>query len=199
MTETLFLTRSKTRRDILGFLFEHPGEEFYLRDLTRRLGYPVGNVRRELLKLKAEEVLLERRQANLCFYRLNTVHPLYTELKGIVQKTAGIRQKLAAIFGKTPAIVAAFIYGSFAKETESGGSDIDVVIIGNLSAREVSGLERNLTALEKMFAREINSNIFTVVDFTKKAKDPASYVREVVREKKVFLVGDEEKLRTLIR
>ncbi|MDD5670481.1 MAG: archaellum operon transcriptional activator EarA family protein [Candidatus Omnitrophica bacterium] len=87
MTESLFLKRSKTRKAVLVFLFAHPAEAFYLRELSRHVRFPVGNVRRELLKLEREGLVHTSRQANLLYFRLNQEHLLYPELFAIMQKT----------------------------------------------------------------------------------------------------------------
>jgi predicted transcriptional regulator with HTH domain len=52
MSEPLGLTKSKLRRELLRLYFTNPDKEYYLRELERMINFPVGNIRREFLKLE---------------------------------------------------------------------------------------------------------------------------------------------------
>ncbi|MBI4358484.1 MAG: nucleotidyltransferase domain-containing protein [Candidatus Omnitrophica bacterium] len=199
MTNALFITHSKTRREILGFLFANPRKEFYLRDLARKLGFPAGNVRRELLKLVEEGVVTARREANLRYFKLNEGHPLFQELKSIIEKTVGIFGRLKDMFAELGGIEVAVIYGSFAKGEERGESDIDLLVVGSLKKSVEALLERKLANVEKSFQREINCTVFEPGDFARKVKDPANYLSEVIKQKRIFLIGDEKRFRRIIK
>ena len=199
MTQSLFIVKSETRKAILAFLFAHGGREFYLRDLARKLEFPAGNVRRELLKLIEEGIVEARREANLRYFKLNPGHPLFEELKSIVEKTVGIPARLKDILGKIPGIRIAWIYGSLAKGSENGASDIDVVVVGTLKPADENRLDRCLADLEKKFRREINHTVYRLNEFRRKAKDASNYLSEVVKQKKVFLIGDERRLKHIIQ
>jgi len=50
--DMLQITKSKLREELLNLYFTNPNKRFYLRELERILGFSVGNIRRELIKLK---------------------------------------------------------------------------------------------------------------------------------------------------
>ena len=87
------ITKSKTKIAILGLFFNEPGGEFYLRQLESITGYSVGNIRREMMKLEKSGLFLSRIMGKMKFYRLNTAHPLYNEIKNIVRKTIGMKNR----------------------------------------------------------------------------------------------------------
>lgn len=88
-------------------------------------------VRKELIALEKEGLFSSSRQGNLLYYSLNKEYPLYNEIKTIVFKTVGIQGALSQVLMDIKGIEAAFIYGSYAKNTSHAKSDIDLFILGN--------------------------------------------------------------------
>lgn len=187
----LILNRSKQRRTLLALFFTNEDKEYYLRELERITGIPVGNVRRELNKLKEDRLFTTRKQGNLVLFKLNRHHPHYNELRRILLPVVGIegalRKELAAIVG----IEVAFIYGSFAAGKARSNSDIDLMIIGTPERQQ---LLRQIAALEKQFQREVNYKTYSRKTFLAKQKDKNSFVCEVLEGAKIFIVGDEHDL-----
>src|SRR5437764_10101516 len=85
LSSTLF---GKTRRAVLGLLFSHPDEAYYLRQITRTLGLGQGTVQRELAQLIEAQILTQKRQGNQVYFQVNQNSPIYAELKSIITKTA---------------------------------------------------------------------------------------------------------------
>ena len=104
----------------------------------------------------------------------------------MVFKTEGIKGRLQQELAKLKGIKAAFIYGSFAKEKERAGSDIDLFLLGNINEDE---LIAKISSLEKEFRREINYTIYTQGEFKKEQKNKNSFILEVINEPKIFLIG----------
>ena len=89
-------------------------------------------------------------------------------------------------------INAAFIYGSYAKDSSNAKSDIDLLIIG---APDEDALIDKINALEKTLKREINYSIYSKPDFKKKKSQKDPFISDVIKNKKLFLVGDENDFR----
>ena len=102
----LSILKSKTRSSILKLFFNYPGQEYYLRQLEDLTGYSVGNIRREMLKLKSDGILLARNIGKVVLYRLNKTHPLYAEIGGAINKTAGAENQLAGHKNKNVYVIA---------------------------------------------------------------------------------------------
>jgi len=83
-------------------------------------------------------------------------------------------------------IEVAFIYGSFAKHEEGAKSDIDLLVIGK---PDDSGLLREVRKLEEVLKREINYSIFRKEEFKQRIKEEDSFIVDLLRNPKIFLIG----------
>lgn len=185
------IKKSKLREDLLTLYFTNPHKKYYLRELERILNYPVANIRRELSKLESTGLFLRESKGNLVYYYLNQSYPLYNELKNIIFKTSGVPKILRDVLVKFPGITQAFIYGSFAKGEEKEGSDIDLLIIGKVNEDK---LIEELNNLEGKLQREINYTIYNQDDFDRKKKEGNTFILDITKGKKIFLMGDENEL-----
>ncbi|KQC15230.1 MAG: hypothetical protein APR63_12425 [Desulfuromonas sp. SDB] len=185
MLESLYVTKSKIRRDLLTLFFTNPSKSYYTRQIERLLGHSVGSISRELKKFKQDNLLLTERVGNLVFYKLNHQHPLYNELKNIIMKTSGIFQRIREALSEFNDLEVAFIYGSFAKDKQRVSSDIDLMIIGNVDSSEIASC---LTDLEMKFGRDINFTLYTKSEFKQK-KNKIEFLKNILTEDKIFLIG----------
>jgi predicted nucleotidyltransferase len=180
--------KSKARMALLRLYFTNPDKEYYLRELERILSTPVSVIRKELVALESSGIFKSSRKANLCYYSLNKKYPLYDELKNIVFKTVGIQGALAELLLSIEGIEVAFIYGSYAKNESNTKSDVDLFIIGSIDEDD---LLPEINKLEKTLHREINYSLYSKKDFSKKRTEKDSFIKDVVQNKKIFLIGDE--------
>jgi predicted nucleotidyltransferase len=185
------ITKSKLREELLVLYFTNPNKKYYLRELERILNFSVGNIRRELIKLESTGLFLSENKGNLVYYYLNKSYPLFKELKSIIFKTSGTPKILHTILEKFKGISQAFIYGSFAKGEEREGSDIDLLIIGEVNEGK---LVEVISKLERKLQREINYAIYGKEDFKKKKKEGNPFILDIFKRKKIFLIGDENGL-----
>jgi len=185
------ITKSKLREELLALYFTNPNKKYYLRELERLLNFSVGNIRRELIKLESTGLFLSENKGNLVYYYLNQSYPLFEELKSIIFKTSGAPKMLQNFLEKFNGISHAFIYGSFAKGEEKEDSDIDLLIIGEVNEDKLIEV---ISKLERKLQREINYAIYEKEDFSKKKKEDNSFILDILKEKKIFLIGDENEL-----
>ena len=87
MLEAFSFTKSKVRVRILKALFASAPEPFYLSELARQAETSPGNVQRELERFIQTGLVLEERKGRFLFYRLNSGHALYSEIRPLVMKT----------------------------------------------------------------------------------------------------------------
>src|SRR5437016_8773401 len=182
-----------TRRAILALLYGHAEEQFYLRDLVRRTETALGAAQRELKSLTDVGLISRVRRGNQVYYQANSANPIFPELKIILPKTAGLRdvvqQALQPVIDR---VRVAFIYGSVAQGTETATSDIDVMIIGDVGFSEVTS---HLSAVESKLGREVNPTVYPPSEYAAKLKKRNHFLRSVLKQKKVFVVGDEHEVR----
>jgi len=185
------ITKTKLREELLILYFTHQNKKYYLRELERILNFSVGNIRRELIKLKSTGLFLSENKGNLVYYYLNKSYPLFEELKSIIFKTSGAPKMLQNILEKFNGISQAFIYGSFAKGEEKEDSDIDLLIIGKVDEDKlIEGIDK----VERKLQREVNYAIYGKEDFNKKKEGGNPFILDILKEKKIFLIGDENGL-----
>ena len=191
MIESLYIGKSKIRRDLLALFFSNTGRKYFLREMERLLRYSAGNIRRELLRLQKDNLFKTQRVGNLLYYSLNQDHPLFEDLKSIVNKTIGVEASLRAVLSSLEGIKLAFIFGSFASKSEKETSDIDVMIIGE---QDISALNERIRELESKLKREINISLYTRKEFGAKKKSKSGFITDVLKNPKIMLIGNEDDL-----
>lgn len=186
---------SRLRGKAIGWLFTHPDERFFVRQLTTILGEDSTNLSRELARLAGLGILTAVVEGRQKYYQVNSRCAIAAELHGLAVKTTGVADILReALGGLKNRIRAAFIYGSFARGGEQATSDVDIMVIGDVTFAEVS---RALSPAQERLGREVNPSVYPLREFRGKVKPRHHFVRAVVRDKKVFLVGDEDDLERL--
>jgi len=191
MLESLYITKSKIRQDLLTLFFTNQSQKYYLRELQRLLGYSAGSIRRELLKFQKDNLFNTQKVGNLLYYSLNTKHPLFKELKSIISKTVGIEGGLRKALLSIEGIKIAFIYGSFAAKREKVTSDIDIMIIGN---PDTSLVNEKVAELEKRLKREINISMYSREEYEHKKLLKSGFTIDVINNPKIMLIGKEDDL-----
>ena len=91
-------------------------------------------------------------------------------------------------------IEAAFIYGSVARGEHHASSDIDVFLVGEIL---LSQLALPLSEAEKKLGRQVSTTIFDRKEFANRSKKRDHFVSKVLAGPKIFLVGDEARLKGL--
>lgn len=193
MLEELF--SSQARVAILRLFLLSPDDRFYVREVAARTSQPRRAVQRQLPKLEAIGLLEHTIDGNRKYYRANKDCPIFPELKSIFLKTVGLGDALRGFLGQAEgAIHVAFIYGSYAKGEESTTSDIDLFVVGTITARELSAV---LATARSELGREINPVMMTPREFTAKVASRNHFVLSLLEEPKTFLVGNAEDLESL--
>lgn len=186
---------SKARLELLKLFLMNPERDFYLREASAQTGLPVHAVQREVEKLEKSGLLKKKRRGNRVYLRANRNSPIFKEMRSIIMKTVGLGDSLRQVLADGgDKIEAAFIFGSVARGEDSGLSDIDLMVVGSISGRELSSL---ISSIRESIGREINQVIITPAELTKRFKANDHFLVTVLKEPKLFLVGDENILKEL--
>src|SRR5680860_99142 len=189
------LFSSKTRVEILKLFLFNIDNSFYQRQISSLTAQTIRGVQRELEKLLEIGFLEKSVQGNRIYYKANRKCPIIEDLKSIFFKSVGIAEVLKDNF-KEKKIRAAFIYGSYARGEENLLSDIDLMVIGEISSKELSSI---LSKPKKELMREINYIVFPENEFVGKVRQKDHFLNSVLEDKKIFIVGNEDELRRLIK
>jgi uncharacterized protein len=185
----------KVRRSILVLFYTRVDEAFYLRQIARTTGVGLGAVQREVRQLTGVGILARQVRGRQVYYQANVACPIFSELKSLVVKTAGIgevlRSALAPVSGR---IDAAFIYGSVARGTEVRASDIDLLVVGDVTFGDIVSA---LGPAQETLGREVNPTVYPKAEFKEKSKAGQHFLPSILKGQKIFLVGNEGELKKL--
>jgi predicted nucleotidyltransferase len=189
------LLSSRGRAEIFRLLLSGTGEELHVREIERRSGLNDSTIRQELRKLVRLDLVQSRRDSNRVYYRAKKENPLYPEIRNLVLKTSGLSDVLRSALADKR-IRLAFVFGSIAHGEEKAGSDVDLMVIGQLGLRDLSGL---LSGIEEKIGREVNPHVFHEAEFRKRVRAKEHFVSRVMESPKIFIVGSRHELEAMGR
>jgi uncharacterized protein len=188
---------SRARIELLKKFLMHSDGRFYMRELGEITGLPHGSVQRELGNLEKAGVILRERGGRQVYYRINNLCPIVHELRSIIIKTVGVADVLRnALRPLAGSIKAAFIFGSFAAGNVKPESDVDLLIIGEISLRQIVSA---LGDSQKLIGRDINPVVFHLDEFKSRIKEKDHFLCSIIETQKIFLAGDDNGLSGLIQ
>jgi predicted nucleotidyltransferase len=187
------LLSSRGRAEIFRLLFSGTGGELHVREIERRSGLNDSTLRQELRKLVRLELVQSRRDSNRVYYRARIESPLYPEIRNLVLKTSGLSDVLkSALMDKR--IRVAFVFGSIARGEEKAGSDVDLMVIGQLGLRDLSRL---LSGIEEKIGREVNPHVLREEEFRKRIRAKEHFVSSIRETPKIFIIGSQRELEAM--
>ena len=127
---------SGVRAEIFRVLFGLSAVELHMREIQRRSGFAIGTIQTELRKLLMLDLVKKRRDGNRVYFSANRENPLFNDIHNLVLKTAGLVDVLKKALSVNEKIRLAFVFGSVARGKEKVGSDVDLVIIGDIGLRK---------------------------------------------------------------
>jgi len=194
MIETIL--GSKLRAKVLGWLFTHPDERYFVRQLAGLLKEDSTNVSRELIRMEKTGILISTKEGKQRYYQANRKSPLFDELHGLMLKTVGVADVIKkALEPRLADIKLAFVFGSVARRAENRFSDIDLLVVGDITFGEVVDL---ISAAEEVLNRELNPVVYTLAEFNKRLSEDHYFITDILSGDKIFVVGDENELRALV-
>ena len=184
---------SRVKAEIFRLLFGHAERELHLREIERRSGLSVSAVRQELQRLVRLGLVEARKDGNRMYFRAGIRHPLFADLRNLVLKTSGLVEVLRELL-KPLKIQAAFVFGSIASGKEGAHSDVDLLVVGKTSFREVCDC---LGGTEITLGRDVNPVVLSLEEFVRRRKDNDHFLSTVLNAPKLFVIGDEDELERL--
>ena len=163
------LFSSRVRAELFRLLFGLSDRELHLREIERASGLSISTVRQDVGKLIDLDLIRDRKDGNRRYCRANRDHPVYGDIHRIVIKTVGLVDVIRDAIGDDK-IRTAFVFGSVAQGIPMAESDVDLMVIGSVSFRELS---RRLSGAEERIGREINPYVIGTGELSRRleAKD----------------------------
>jgi len=183
---------SDYRRRVLGMLLLQPEAQYHVREIARRTGTSAGTLHKELSRLARAGVLRREESGNQVYYSADRTCPIFEELANILRKTSGVAEVLAqALAPVAESLRVALIFGSVAKGTEQSGSDIDLLVIGDI---DFVTTVRLLHPVQATLGREINPKIYRSAEWQAKLTAGDTFACDVLAKPKIFLIGNDDDL-----
>ena len=198
MIDALF--GSKTRVKLLHLFLNHPGQSFYVREITRVIDEQINSVRRELSNMIEVGVIVSNTADNKLYYEVNQRYEYYVPLRAIfadepiaaptqaATKDQINEQYLDAI-RKLTGVRVAIIGGVLMKDSKSS---VDVLLVGSPTPAKVKEV---IALIEKGEAREINYTVLTYEDFYYRLSVRDRFVTEITNTKHTVVVDTDNVLR----
>lgn len=173
----------------------HPEDASHGREIQRRTGLTPRSLQTELSRLESLEVVRRRREGRLVRYELNEGNPRWRALRALVRELADPVDVVRNALSDVPGIQACFIFGSFARGDTREDSDVDVFLLGEDIPERV--LYQRTMEASILLGREVNVVQMTCDDLAQRIQSGSSFIRDVLRRPKLWLVGSETNLESL--
>ena len=175
------------RRKVLGLLLMQPERWVHLRELARLIGATPGTLKKEVDALCRVGLLQCQRIGNQTRFSANPAHPVFPELQALIRKTIGLADTLRlALEPLSPKIHLAFVFGSEAGGNTHVGSDIDVMIVGDITFAEAIEL---LYSAQQVLSREINPKVMTLSEWQARMTSGDPFMRDILAKPRIPLMG----------
>ena len=187
------LFSSRVMAEVFRLLFGLLPARIHIREIQRQSGLAVGTVRQELRRLADLGIVHATIDGNRTYYEAVQNHPLYPEIRGMVLKTVGLVDVIRESLQGADVRVA-FVFGSLARGAENANSDIDLMVIGNLTLRQLS---QKLAGVGDKLGREINPHVLTPGDYVRRRNEADHFITNVLAFPKLFVIGEERDLEAM--
>ena len=116
---------------------------------------------------------------------------MFPELHTLIVKTVGVVETIyAALADLADQIALAFVFGSVAKGSEGGASDLDLLVVtDDLTYADVYAA---LSPAEQTLGRTINPTVFTRAEWKKKRNRHDSFAARITEQPRLFVIGGDD-------
>ena len=161
---------------VLSLLVKFSGQEFYEREVARRLGIATGSANRALNELYSTGAVTRRREGKMYFYSIDSSNAALAEFKKMVNLM--LIEPLVEGLKKISSRVV--LYGSCALGTDISESDMDLFVVAN-SKEDVSNIISGFTFPRGFENIRIQSVIRTPVELLEGGESERTFMEEVER------------------
>lgn len=174
----------------------HPEDAPYGREIARRTGLTPRSLQTELARLESLGIVRRRREGRLVRYELIESSPRWRAMRALIRELADPVDVVRNALADVPGIAAAFVFGSFARGDTREDSDVDVFILDD-GVPERQRARRTIDA-EIFLGREISVVQMTRGEIAQRIQSGSSFIRNVFGGPKVWLVGNEADVQTIM-
>ncbi|MEK7157980.1 MAG: winged helix-turn-helix domain-containing protein [Patescibacteria group bacterium] len=189
MLEQLF--GSRTRVKLLRLFLTGNDQEYYVRELTRRIEERINSVRRELGNLEEMGIIVFEEKDQKKYYRANPNFILYQELRGVMVKSRLIAERsLVKSIEGLGVIRLLVLTGVFTGEKDTR---TDMLIVGKVNKEKLEDLIKKFQA---QMDHEINYTVMPTKEYLYRQEVTDKFLFDILGGKKIVVIDemDKEKL-----
>jgi predicted transcriptional regulator len=168
------LFTSNTRVKLLSLFLLNPENEYFIRELTRKLDEQINSVRRELDNLKKLGLLKTKVKNRKKYYIVNKKFVVFNELRNIVVKALSEKESIVkrlTEFGEMDLIVLSGIF--IDKETP-----IDLLIVGKIDRKRMEDFFTN----EIETKRPVRFSIMSKEEYQYRSKCNDKFIKDIMND-----------------
>jgi len=178
----------------------HPGQSFYVREITRLIDEQINSVRRELSNMLEVGVITSDTSDNKLYYQVNQRYEFYTALRAIfagetvsaepasLTNTSGVHEQHLTIINDIPSVRLAILSGVLVKGSTA---PVDVLLVGNVSPAKVKSA---MAMIEKLEGRELNYTVLPYDEFYYRLSLRDKFIAEVMASKHSVVIDKDNVL-----
>ena len=151
---------SKTRIKLLMRFFLNSSSTAYLRELATEFGVSTNGIREELKQMVDSKLMKCQKNGRHILYQANEDHPLFPELRIMVQKSLGMNEIVESVLTRLGELEEAYLIDDYAVGRDSG--IIDLLLVGNVDQYHLNDLSRKT---ERYIDRKIRCLVLTLEEF----------------------------------
>ena len=169
------LFTSNTRIKLLTLFLLNPDEEFFIRELTRKLDEQINSIRRELDNLKKIGLLKTRSKNRKKYYFANKNFIIFNELKNIILKALSDKETIVKNLAEFGDLDLVALSGLFVDKEEAA---IDLLIVGKVDRAK---LEDYLTS-ELETKRPVRFSLMSKEEYLYRRKCNDKFLHDIIED-----------------
>ena len=188
-TALLRLIGTSAARSVLGVFVMEPMRSIHQREIARRAGVGLRSAQLALERLESLGLIKSERDGNRRNYRADRTSQ-FEELRVLLAREFGFTGVLMrALAPFSSRITRAFIFGSAASGEDKIGSDIDVLVVGDVTSDELVG---PIADAQRELGREIDLVSYAPMDFSARITAGNHFLRATLASPRIDLIGGSD-------
>lgn len=181
MLEKLF--GSRTRVKLLRLFFLNAEQEFFVREITRRVGERINSVRRELKNLEDLGLVQPIQKDRKKFFRVNADSVLYPELRALILKTrVSLEKRLITSVEEVGKVKYMVLTGVF---TGVKNVPTDLLIVGQVNRQK---LDKLIQRFEEDVNTTLNYTVMTAKEYQLRRDITDKFLYDILENKKIIAI-----------
>jgi len=198
MIDALF--GSKTRVKLLHLFLNNPGQPFYVREITRKIGEQINSVRRELANMINVGIITSDSADNKLYYQVDQRYEYYMPLRTIFVDNLVDTKASSSVIENVPSQkysrmlqgVAGLRLAIFAGILVNGSTtSVDIVLVGDIVSVKVKAL---IKSIEKSEGRAINYSLLSYDEFYYRLSVRDRFITEILNDKHSVVIDKDNVL-----